>query len=284
MKHRHFVFTIGISVCTPSLAFRSNTHAPLHPYQFQTSLPRTRLLNALSNEPSASDDVRILELKNAILRAAKESKGISTTETEKEDMNARIIRLETAAPPLTSQPRDLLERTWRVRYSTAPPPSNGRLGPFVGTALQSLDVTNKIYANELLVGKDESNPWLSACLLADWDELESPDRWKVNFRSITLSLFQTELFTQPFPEGTSRIWITTYLDTDMRIVRAGPTEAEAKRMGNAAKSDVQNYSVFVMTRESESLQRTVVGGIVKAPKIGLLEVLADPVRFMDDDD
>ena len=87
------------------------------------------------------------------------------------------------------------------------------------------------------------------------------------------------MLTKKFNEGTSRIWITTYLDDDMRIVRAGPTESEAKRMGSSA--DVKDYFIFVMTREPET--RTMLGDIVKDKKVGLLDVLADPAKFMDDE-
>lgn len=35
--------------------------------------------------------------------------------------------------------------TWRVMYSTAPPPSNGRIGPFKGEAFQIVDVDTGRY-------------------------------------------------------------------------------------------------------------------------------------------
>ena len=88
------------------------------------------------------------------------------------------------------------------------------------------------------------------------------------------------MFTKKFDEGTSRIWITTYLDNDMRIVWAGPTESEAKQMGSSA--DVSDHFVFVMTRES--VTRTMLGNIVKDKKvISVYDDLADPAKFMDDE-
>ena len=101
-------------------------------------------------------------------------------------------------------------------------------------------------------GGDVQGAWLTAVLDATWDEwdgvyLDSPadveqqsssidnnvrgypgkDRgamtWKVDFVSITLSIFQIPLFTQQFKKGTSRTWEMTYLDDDTRIVRAGKT-------------------------------------------------------------
>ena len=47
--------------------------------------------------------------------------------------------------------------------------------------------------------------------------------WRVDFVSLTLSIFQVPIFTQTFQEGTARTWKMTYLDEDTRIVRAGKT-------------------------------------------------------------
>ena len=47
--------------------------------------------------------------------------------------------------------------------------------------------------------------------------------WRVDFVSLTLSIFQLPIFTQHFQEGTARTWKMTYLDEDTRIVRAGKT-------------------------------------------------------------
>ena len=47
--------------------------------------------------------------------------------------------------------------------------------------------------------------------------------WRVDFVSLTLSIFQVPIFTQHFQAGTARTWKMTYLDDDTRIVRAGKT-------------------------------------------------------------
>ena len=47
--------------------------------------------------------------------------------------------------------------------------------------------------------------------------------WKVDFKTITISLFDIPLLKQQFKEGTSRVWRMSYLDNDTRIVRAGRT-------------------------------------------------------------
>lgn len=139
---------------------------------------------------------------------------------------------------------------WVVLYTDAPPPSNGRLGFLNGVAKQVIDLEKGRYRNELYVGGSgedgDEGAWLSAVLDATWMEwngvyldLDSSSvrddavgqdgidhgatTWKVDFESLTLSLFGVPLFTQKFKEGTSRTWKMTYLDDDTRIVRAGKT-------------------------------------------------------------
>ena len=155
-----------------------------------------------------------------------------------------------------------MEGPWIVLYTDAPPPSNGQLGPFKGVAKQVIDLQKGTYKNELYVGgsgiDEDENAWLGAVLEATWKEWDgvyldndkddasvttasaattsSSDSsnnnnnidhgattWRVDFVSLTLSIFQLPIFTQKFKEGTARTWKMTYLDGDTRIVRAGKT-------------------------------------------------------------
>ncbi|KAL3768973.1 hypothetical protein ACHAW5_005541 [Stephanodiscus triporus] len=156
-----------------------------------------------------------------------------------------------------------MEGSWVVHYTDAPPPSNGQFGIFRGIAKQVIDLKDKRYRNELYVGGggsstgpnndggDVQGAWLTAVLDASWNEwdgvyLDSADveiqsssldnnerkyvgedhgatTWKVDFVSLTLSIFHVPIFTQQFKKGTSRTWKMTYLDDDTRIVRAGKT-------------------------------------------------------------
>lgn len=146
---------------------------------------------------------------------------------------------------------------WMVRYTTAPPPSNGRLGPFDGVARQVIDLKGGRYVNELSV---PPHSWLRAVLNAQWSEWDGvlllddkkdvgpsssslpadatatatdPDPnvdyaatgWKVDFDDISIFVGGVKLFSKKFSD-TSRIWKTTYVDDDTRIVRAGRTGIE----------------------------------------------------------
>jgi len=216
--------------------------------------------------------------KNAIIKATESTdNGVSATDVQVREIDALVRDIEKMNPTKNPSQSDSVEGTWRVIFSTAPSPSNGKLGPFLGSALQSVNLDTGIYANELLLGPNENAPWINACLLADWDDIGDGNNWKVNFRNITLSLFGVDLFTKDFDEGTSRIWTTTFLDSEVRIVRAGLTATEAKRKGGSA--DPKDYFLFIMTREPDT--RSTVKEI---RSVNLYDVLSDPIRFMEDED
>ena len=112
-----------------------------------------------------------------------------------------------------------------------------------------IDLKGGTYRNELYVGGNgadgDEGAWLSAVLEATWSEWDGvyldqdnssnvkksrgenvdygATTWKVDFQSLTLSVFQVPIFTQQFQEGTARTWKMTYLDDETRIVRAGKT-------------------------------------------------------------
>lgn len=138
---------------------------------------------------------------------------------------------------------------WYVHWTNCPPPSNGQLGPFTGTSEQSID-NNGSYVNILRV---PPNDWLMAVLdgvYTDWDgRILSDDspaskeenktsadasssptlqdwgarHWKVTFLKLTISVLGFPVIQKEFPPDTSRIWRTTYLQDNVRVVRAGKT-------------------------------------------------------------
>ena len=127
---------------------------------------------------------------------------------------------------------------WNVWYTNCPPPSNGQLGPFQGTAGQIIDdAKTKSYKNLLKV---PPNDWLTATLDGIWEEwdgkllVENSDvpsttqdwganHWKVTFLRLEIKLLGFKLLDKEFPPETARVWRTTYLDDNVRIVRAGKT-------------------------------------------------------------
>lgn len=193
--------------------------------------------------------------------------GFSPSQSSKEqepsvDYTAQIAELETTidtAIQTGSDPRPLIQQLeaipsldepnrspeflgeWNVFYTDCPPPSNGKLGPFQGTASQViLDESTRSFKNVLRV---PPNDWLTAVLdgvYEDWDgvtldEEAAPQslplseadwgarHWKVTFLQLQISCLGFPLFTKEFGPNTSRVWRTTYLRDDIRIVRAGKT-------------------------------------------------------------
>jgi len=166
-----------------------------------------------------------------------------------QDPEAWLCRLEALnSNPQPNRDPDFLG-AWHVWYTNCPPPSNGQLGPFQGTASQIVhDATTRSYQNLLAV---PPNDWLTATLdgvWEDWDGVFLDDdegdkddtkekvaagtkdatdwganHWKVTFVRLKIALFKFVLVNKEFPPDTARVWRTSYLDDEIRIVRAGKT-------------------------------------------------------------
>ena len=151
--------------------------------------------------------------------------------------------------------REDLERwsngVWRVVHSTAPPPSNGVIGPFRGESFQVVDVASRRYENALSVPPES---WLRVALAARYETTERVDVWKVTFESVEVRVFDRfVVLRKEWGDGeATRVWRTTFVDEDVRVVRAGRTleavEGGRARGRNAVAGD-EDDCLFVMTRE-----------------------------------
>ena len=157
-----------------------------------------------------------------------------------------------------------LQGTWKVRFSDAPPPSNGALGPFRGRAFQVVDVDSRTYSNELSVGP------LDVKLMATFEEGTAPPSstataLRVAFKSIAFSVFGLALPKVSFPEGTERTWLLTYTDSDTRLVRAGVDggKSTARELGliDQAEGEAADSYLFVLTRATEADRSRPQGAI-----------------------
>jgi len=136
---------------------------------------------------------------------------------------------------------------WQVRFSDAPPPSNGALGPLRGAAFQIIDVASKSYVNELSLFGGA----LTLSLAADF-EPSGDASLRVAFRTITIALLGAAFPPITFPAGTERTWLLTYVDSDTRIVRAGVDggRSTARELGLIDEDEGQaaDAYLFYMTR------------------------------------
>jgi hypothetical protein len=166
-----------------------------------------------------------------------------------EALNERCCALERCNPTPASDAVAALDGAWSVRYSDAPPPSNGALGPLRGKAYQVIDAEARTYSNELELFGGALELKLAASF-----EQRSPreSALRVAFRSITLSLFGLGLPPIQFPQGTERTWLLTYSDRDTRLVRAGVDggRSTARELGLIAKEagEAADSYLFVLTR------------------------------------
>ena len=163
-------------------------------------------------------------------------------------VDALEARDPTRAP--ATRGRRALDGRWRVRWSDAPPPSNGMLGPLPGEGYQIVDVDAGTYVNELVA----LGGALSVALEASF-EPRGDEALRVKFLNIRATLFgslRSPAFK--FPEGTERTWLLTYTDDDLRLVRAGVDggRSTARDLGfiPADEGESADAYLFVLTRDT----------------------------------
>jgi len=97
-------------------------------------------------------------------------RGLAATTEQRDRIELLVQELERKCPLAEPARSPLMAGKWIVDYSTAPPPSNGKLGPFMGIARQIIDLEKGTYVNYLSVPGDVSKEWLSATLNAKFQE------------------------------------------------------------------------------------------------------------------
>ena len=142
-----------------SRAFAAPTR--IAPARTSTSRPRRRPASVSASASAISTAWTALERS-----VAGTDKGLTCTDAQRAEIEDAILRLEALNPTAVPSDSLALEGAWEVTYSNAPPPSNGSLGPFKGTAYQEINLADGTYANRLTV---PPNDWLGATLRADWE-------------------------------------------------------------------------------------------------------------------
>lgn len=168
--------------------------------------------------------------------------GINVSLDKRELINNIVIDLESKNP--TSKPAysSKMNGFWRMLYTDFSPPSTsaGKLGPFIGDVYQDLDSNNNIIKNIL----DLSFPPLTGALIAKQSILND-NTWSIEFDRVGNKLFNTiNLPATRFEPGSQiRLWEITYLDTDLRIMRA-------RRPGIIDKP--KESFIFILKKELDS--------------------------------
>ncbi len=121
---------------------------------------------------STTADIEVIDKLKAQIQSeiSTTERGLSASEKQKGDVDDLIQKLEANCPLSEPARSSLMGGKWIVDYTTAPPPSNGKLGPFVGYARQIIDLDEGTYVNYLSVPGDIKKEWLSAKLEATFSE------------------------------------------------------------------------------------------------------------------
>ncbi|KAL1503473.1 hypothetical protein AB1Y20_011957 [Prymnesium parvum] len=141
---------------------------------------------------------------------------------------------------------------WEVRWSNAPPPSNGALGSLRGAAFQTICTRSQTYVNELSLFDNAFSLRLTANYTPSSDE-----SLRVRFRTLRARLWGADLPAFIFPAGTERTWLLTFTDEDTRIVRAGLDggRSTARELGLMRRSEGEaaDSYLFYMSRAPQEL-------------------------------
>ena len=163
-----------------------------------------------------------------------------------DEIDAQCRALEARNPTGASTAVAALDGAWRVRFSDAPPPSTGALGPLRGRAFQIVDVASRTYRNELSLFGGAVQLSLAATF-------EQPSASKaalrVAFRTLTAMLGGVALPPIQFPTGTERTWLLTYTDDDTRVVRAGVDggRSTARELGLIKRGEGESPDSYAIT-------------------------------------
>ena len=163
---------------------------------------------------SSKSAVCVDDLKADIRRTAKgKNNGITSTKEERSIISELAKKLEKVNPTkkLTTSP--LMNGKWNLVYTTNEGSSAGKIGQFVGSVNQVVDLESGIYLNNVEFGAGI----VKGSLKASWDVLDTR-KWTVKFETIKFSLFGIPLVMKPLDQiGT---WRMSYQDPDFRILYA----------------------------------------------------------------
>lgn len=145
-----------------------------------------------------------LEIKDTIKST---KRGLSASPEKMAKIDALVQSLESLCPYEEPARMPEMGGKWVVDYTTAPPPSNGKLGPFEGIARQIIDLDDGTYVNYLSVPGDIEKEFLSAKLVAtfeEWDgELLKNDRINTDGDSFGKDADVTESTSNTLPPPTN---------------------------------------------------------------------------------
>lgn len=166
--------------------------------------------------------------------------GLTATFKQRQDILSLIEIMEGSNPTRDPALSNLMGGFWKLLYTTAESGGNvGKFGPFVGNVYQDLNPSQNSIKN---IGRVDFPP-IFGVLVAD-QSVKDSNSWQITFDKLDLSIFGVRIISKKFPANIVRIWEITYLDRDLRILRA--------RQPDKSREESQ---IFVLRREEPFLMQ-----------------------------
>lgn len=123
---------------------------------------------------------------------------------------------------LSVKSNSAMNGAWKLLYTTNREFSAGKVGPFVGSVVQTIDLKTVNYINDLKLGSGIFH----AELLGTFQNMPK-NTWKVIFKNVKVSLAGVKVLEKALPgEG---LWQVQYIDEDLRIFYANNIKTPEKR-------------------------------------------------------
>lgn len=200
-------------------------------------------LEAIPSIPSKQQKTRNLISRKEeliqLLQTECQPNGIKCSNQQRQQVSNLVVALESLNP--TSKPALSLKMNgfWRLLYTDFSPvgTSAGQLGPFIGDVFQDLDGTNGVIKNLLSI----SFPPIQGGLVAN-QAIKDNNTWEIAFDRVGNYFAGWKLSSTKFPVRKEiRLWDITFLDDELRIMRARRDDRSA-----------EESFIFVLIRDEAS--------------------------------
>jgi len=208
------VFGISIPLVSKPTGFILNLAA---------DLLRIQGTNAIYARDEAK--LQLLELLNKVNKNPKTKNGIDVDANVRKDITSLVEYVESTNPTKSPAFSDKMNGYWRMLYTDFNPPaeSSGRIGPFTADVYQDLDSNNKVIKNILKLNFPKIEGFLQAN-----QEVYDSNTWAIDFDFVSNKIFGIQTPMKKFePKSQIRLWKITYLDNNLRIMRARRLEASS---------------------------------------------------------
>jgi len=178
----------------------------------------------------------LLQLLAKVNKNPKNKNGINVDSVTRKEITSLVEYVESTNPTKSPALSNKMNGYWRMLYTDFDPPaeSSGKVGPFTAEVFQDLDSNKKVIKNILKL----DFPRIEGFLQAN-QEVVDYNTWSIDFDFVSNKIFGIQTPTKKFPTKSQiRLWRITYLDNNLRIMRARRVEA----------SDDESF-IFILIKE-----------------------------------